>query len=95
MENLRGRKSTLSGLHIPVPTFPLSTPPGKPIRFFPKFLKFEPILAQIWGNFEKQQQHQKQKQTHCRGVFYRVAYEFFCFVLFCFVLELSEVTKQL
>ena len=25
--NLRGRKSTLSGPHIPVPTFPLSTPP--------------------------------------------------------------------
>ena len=24
--NLRGRKSTLSGPHIPVPTFPLSTP---------------------------------------------------------------------
>ena len=27
LENLRGRKSTLSGPHIPVPTFPLSTPP--------------------------------------------------------------------
>ena len=26
--NMRGRKSTLSGPHIPVPTFPLSTPPG-------------------------------------------------------------------
>ena len=31
--NMRGRKSTLSGPHIPVPTFPLSTPPG----FIPKF----------------------------------------------------------
>ena len=27
MQNLRARKSTLSGPHIPVPTFPLSTPP--------------------------------------------------------------------
>ena len=26
MVNLKGRKSTLSGLHIPVPTFPLNTP---------------------------------------------------------------------
>ena len=26
--NLRDRKGTLSGPHIPVPTFPLSTPPG-------------------------------------------------------------------
>ena len=28
LENLRDRKSTLSGPHIPVPTFPLSTPLG-------------------------------------------------------------------
>ena len=28
LQNLRARKSTLSGPHIPVPTFPLSTPPG-------------------------------------------------------------------
>ena len=27
LQNLRARKSTLSGPHIPVPTFPLSTPP--------------------------------------------------------------------
>ena len=32
---------------------------SKPIRFCQIFLKFEPILAQIWENFEKQQQ-QKQ-----------------------------------
>ena len=29
LQNLSARKSTLSGLHIPVPTFPLSTPPGQ------------------------------------------------------------------
>ena len=28
LQNLRARKSTLSGPHIPVPTFPLSTLPG-------------------------------------------------------------------
>ena len=28
LQNLRARKSTLSGPHIPVPTFPLSTPPA-------------------------------------------------------------------
>ena len=28
LQNLSARKSTLSGPHIPVPTFPLSTPPG-------------------------------------------------------------------
>ena len=28
LQNLRARKSTPSGPHIPVPTFPLSTPPG-------------------------------------------------------------------
>ena len=27
LQNLRARKSTLSGPHIPIPTFPLSTPP--------------------------------------------------------------------
>ena len=32
LQNLRARKSTLSGPHIPVPTFPLSTPPGPPLR---------------------------------------------------------------
>ena len=31
LQNLRARKSTLSGPHIPVPTFPLSTPPGRVI----------------------------------------------------------------
>ena len=35
---------------------------SKPIQFFQNFLKFEPILVQIWENFEKQQQQQKQKQ---------------------------------
>ena len=29
LQNLRAQKSTLSGLHIPVPTFPLSTPPPR------------------------------------------------------------------
>ena len=32
LQNLRARKSTLSGPHIPVPTFPLSTPLGGPYQ---------------------------------------------------------------
>ena len=32
LQNLRARKSTLSGPHIPVPTFPLSTPPGDNVK---------------------------------------------------------------
>ena len=39
LQNLRARKSTLSGLHIPVPTFPLSTPPGLVV-----FIHFRAIL---------------------------------------------------
>ena len=34
LQNLRARKSTLCGPHIPVPTFPLSTPPGLNIGKF-------------------------------------------------------------
>ena len=34
LQNLRARKSTLSGPHIPVPTFPLSTPRGLNIGKF-------------------------------------------------------------
>ena len=33
LQNLRARKSTLSGPHIPVPTFPLSTPPPPGSKF--------------------------------------------------------------
>ena len=37
LQNLRARKSTLSGPHIPVPTFPLSTPPPPGVRYKPYF----------------------------------------------------------
>ena len=41
LQNLRARKNTLSGPHIPVPTFPLSTspPPGSQPKFRHKKLK--------------------------------------------------------
>ena len=35
LQNLRAQKSTLSGPHIPVPTFPLSTPPPRAMKPFP------------------------------------------------------------
>ena len=34
LQNLRARNSTLSGPHIPVPTFPLSTPPPGVLQHF-------------------------------------------------------------
>ena len=46
MENLRGRKSTLSGPHIPVPTFPLSTPPGEFILVYETLCKI--LLSFRW-----------------------------------------------
>ena len=46
LQNLRARKSTLSGPHIPVPTFPLSTPPpggGLAIEHFQCQTFFDPL----------------------------------------------------
>ena len=43
LQNLIARKSTLSGPHIPVPTFPLSTPPGAIAK--PESPKKHPIWA--------------------------------------------------
>ena len=43
-QNLRARKSTLSGPHIPVPTFPLSTPRGLNAKFSVKSWCFDRVF---------------------------------------------------
>ena len=45
LQNLRARKSTLSGRHIPVPTFPLNTPPGS------EFTINSPLFQKIGSRF--------------------------------------------
>ena len=49
LQNLRAWKSTLSGPHIPVPTFPLSTPPGAPFRN-PRVRYWLNYNCSIWFN---------------------------------------------
>ena len=45
MENLGGKKkSTLSGLHVPGTTFPLSTPPTTPEGTSEVYVTSEPLM---------------------------------------------------
>ena len=48
LQNLRARKSTLSGPHIPVPTFPLSTPPPPGMQVSSVHNVTRPWFAHPW-----------------------------------------------